>query len=220
MTATQTWYEANDGLDCGCIPAPVWPQLRRRFSYVCRLVDVTPANPQVYFKVAASYPTDKHQLTFNHTRGYMEIRRKGIDHILIATYNIWRRDAYGSIGFYFDDTFFGQLPGYYIGDIFLDCEYCFSVQLRLPVCKAVVIDCYTVAALETCGEPLCSIIDAMGSGMIGGGECPLPPAITECGSLPPYFELFDPIDNTPPACPVNSLCAIPPNCAGSSPIGS
>lgn len=216
----QTWLEANDGLDCGCIPACIIPPFRRRFSYVCRLVDVTPDNPQVYFKVAASYPTSNSQLTFSNTRGYLELRRKGLEHILIATYNIWRRDAYGSIGFYFDDSLFTQPPGYFIGDIYLDCQYCFSVQLRVPVCRAVVTGCYTVQAIETCGEPLCSVIDAMGLGMIGGGECPVPPATTECGSLPPYFELFDPIDNTPPACPTSGPCAIPPDCVGSTPIGS
>lgn len=220
MTFNNQWFIDNDGADCGCLPViPCGPRLRRRFSYACRLVDITPANPQVYFAVAGSPQSDSHQLTFSHTRGYMELRRKGLDHVLIATYNIWRRDAYGSIGFYLDDTFFNQPPGYFIGDIFLDCEYCFSVQLRLPVCRAVVIDCYTVPVLETCGEGICTVMDALGIGMIGGGECPLPPAVTECGTLPPYFELFDPINNTPAPCPTDTACAIPPNCTGSTPIG-
>ena len=46
------------------------------------------------------------------------------------------------VNVYFDDALFAQPSGYYYGDIFIDCVYCFTVNLRLPRCEAVVTDCY------------------------------------------------------------------------------
>lgn len=219
MTFDNNWLLQNDGGVCGCLPVcpPAIPRWRR-FSPVCRLVDVGPANPQVYFRVAPSYPLSSHALTFSQDRVYMEVRRKGREDLL-ATYNVWRRDANGDIGFYFDDDLFSQPPGYYFGDVFIDCEYCFTVQLRLPRCDAVVTGCYTVAAMETCGEGICSVIDPAGIGMVGGGECPLPAAVTDCGTIAPFFELFDPVVSPTAPCAPSTICCFKPDPVGSDPAG-
>lgn len=203
------WYVANDGAQCGCIPVcAAVPARWRRFSRTCRLVDVSPANPQAYFAVAASYGTDSTQLSFNHDRVYMEVFRKGREDIRVATYNVWRRDANGSLGFYFDESIF-CLPGFYVGDVFINCEYCFSVQLRVPVCAAVVTDCYTVAALETCGADICAFVEPAGYGTAGGGECGVPPTVTECGTIAPFFELYDPVGATAAPCGPTGCCFTP-----------
>jgi hypothetical protein len=219
MPTLQSWYSVNDGLPCGCIiPDPVVPTLRRRFSPDCRMVDVGPATPQAYFSIAPSVQSNGHQASFSYDRAYMNVYRKGREDLLITTYNVWRRDINGAIGWYFDDTLFNQPPGFFIGDVFIDCDYCFSVQLRLPRCESVVTSCYVQPIMEQCGEGECSVIQPMGEGLIGGGECALPPAVTTCGTQAPYFPLENPLK--PPApCAESSACCLTPDPAGFQPAG-
>lgn len=187
------------------------PFLRRRFSPFCRIVDVTPNSPQVYFRVAPSVQNDSTALTFIHSRVYLELRRKGVE-TLLGTYNAWRRDANGNIGFYFDDILFGSAPGFYVGDVFIDCVYCFSVQLRLPPCETVVTDCYVQPVLETCGEGDCAVVDVVGFGSIGSWPCNI--AVSSiCGNVAPYFEIANP--GSPPAQTSVSSCST----TGFTPIG-
>ncbi len=200
------WFQTFDGADCGCIPlVPCLPILRRRFSPDCRCIDVGPTVPQVYYNVAPSVQRNGHQLTFNNDRSYMKVFRKGLEHIEIATYNVWRRDANGALGFYFDDVLFNQPTGFYVGDIYINCNYCMSVQLRLPPCETVVTSCYTVPIMEECGLGECSVIQVVGEGVIGDGPCALPPTVTSCGTIAPFFPLENPL--APPApCPDTSCC--------------
>ena len=158
------------------------------------MIDVYPSSPQVYLAVAPALRYSLSKLTFNHDRVYLELRRKGCEGTLIATYNVWRRDLYGNIGFFFDDTFFGQPAGYYIGDVYINCTYCFSVQLRLSGCDATVLDCYTEKALELCGGGECSVIQVIGAGAIGGTGCLV---TSDCGVVAPYFPLDNPISPLP-----------------------
>jgi hypothetical protein len=207
------WFQQFDSEPCGCIPvAPCVPQLRRHFSPFCRMVDVTPSTPQVYFRVAPSVQHDSTALLFTHSRVYLELRRKGIENLL-GTYNAWRRDANGNIGFYFDDVLFNSEPGFFIGDVFIDCVYCFSVQLRLPPCEAVVTDCYVQPIHDVCERGECTVVDIVGFGTIGSWPCNIVvPSI--CGDIAPYFELTNPgivpaHQNPPPGC----------NTTGFTPIG-
>lgn len=209
------WTEQFDGEPCGCIPVPVClPTLRRRFSPFCRWADVSPQTPQVYFRIASSVQHDSQTFLFTNSRVYLELRRKGME-ALIATYDAWRQDATGNVGFYFDDTLFNQPPGFFIGDVFVDCVYCFSVQLRLPPCELVVTDCYVQPIMETCGRGECSVASIVGLGVIGLGpwSCAAPDSV--CGVTPPYFEITNsaPLP-TAPSCP-------PPGCnsTGFTPIG-
>lgn len=218
-STVQDWYTVNDGLPCGCIPVtPVVPILKRRFSADCRMIDVSPYTPQVYFNIAPSVQRNGHQATFNYSRAYLKLFRKGREDIEIATYNVWRRDENGALGWYFDDTFFSQPPGFFIGDVYVDCTYCFSVQFRLPPCELSVTSCYTVPILETCGECVCGVIQAAGSGVIGDGDCNLPPALTPCGTVAPYFPLENPLESALP-CDDFSNCPFTPDPAGITPAG-
>lgn len=208
---TPEWYLQNDGCNSagGCIPvAPVVPQFRRRFSPYCGFTEVTPQNPQVYYQVAGSVQTDDMPMTFNHQQVYMEVRRKGNECGMVASYPAWRRDANGWIGFYFDDQYFGSPPGYYIGDVFINCCYCFSVQFYLPYCAAVVTGCYTQPALELCGGGECSIADEVGMGTIGGLDCDT--TSTSCGGVAPYFPIDNPQVPPTPVCPSESGCPLIP----------
>lgn len=209
------WYEQFNGQECGCIePTPPVPLFHRRFSG-CPSLDVSPSAPQAYFRVAPSVKFDSSSFTFANMQAYMEVRRKGIE-TLIATYPAWRRDANGYVGFYFDDALWNSPPGFYVGDIFLNCQYCLSVRLRLPPCEAVITDCYAQPALETCGAAMCcGIIDMAGDGIVGGGSCAVIPA------GPPYFELTNPGPIPLPDCV--EVCYPPgPSCvsAGSGTAGS
>lgn len=211
-----SWYTEFDGAQNCCIPVCVVPERRRRFSRACRLVDVSSCNPQAYFTVAANYATDSTAWAFSHDHVYMEVFRKGREDIPVATYNVWRRDANGAIGFYFDDTLFAT-PGFYVGDVFINCVYCFSVQLRVPPCEAVVTDCYTVAALETCGSDICAFIEPAGYGIVGGGECGVP-TNTVCGPVAPFFELYDPVGATA-VLSGSTGCSFTPEPAGATSAG-
>lgn len=211
-----SWYEQYDGdLSCCIQPVCSTPVLRRRFSPYCRIVDVTPQTPQVYFRVDSSLSSGV-TLTFNYSRVYLELRRKGQE-TLIATYNAWRRDENGAIGFYFDDAFFEQCDGYYVGDVYIDCKYCFSVQLRLPPCEAAVVGCYVQPAMETCGREVCSLIDPVGLGIVGGWMCDIAPA-TNCGDIAPYFTLSD-SGASVVSCPIPSVCNFPSIPCGLTPVG-
>lgn len=197
--------------DCAIIETDC-PTFHRRFSPYCRMVDVSTAAPQVYFSVAPSLRASLNRLTFNSDRVYLELRRKGCENLL-ATYNAWRRDLYGNIGFYFDDTLFAQNPGFFIGDVYINCVYCFSVQLRFAGCEAVVMDCYTQPIMETCGKGECSVIQVIGVGSIGGFGC----AVTsDCGPIAPYFPLDNPA--TPPQVEQNQCCT-PMSVAGVGSMG-
>lgn len=212
-----SWYENFDGWQCGCItPVITSCTINRRFSPFCRIVDVVPSTPQVYFRVALSSQRDSTSLTFAHSSVYLELRRKGME-ALLATYTAWRRDENGYVGFYFDDALFGQPPGFFIGDVYIDCKYCFSVQLRLPPCETFVTDCYVVPALEDCGRGECTVLDPVGLGVAGGLPCDAPSTV--CGDAIPYFDLSNPV---PPAsvCGIPTACCFTPACAaGSVPIG-
>ncbi len=198
--------------NCECAVVPNCPTLHRRYSPYCRMVEVSAYNPQVYFTVAPSIRFSNSALTFNRDRVYLELRRKGCENLL-ATYSVWRRDLNGNIGFYFDDTLFGQPPGYFIGDVYINCTYCFSVQLRLSPCEAVVTDCYVQPIMETCGKGECGVIQVVGIGSIGGLSC----AVTsDCGPIAPYFPLDNPA--TPPQAQL-AQCCIPATSAGTGSIG-
>lgn len=197
--------------DCDCIVIEdSCPSIHRRFSPYCRMVDVDASNPQVYFSVGAAINSNV-VLTFNHDRAYLELRKKGSEY-LIATYNVWRRDLNGAIGFFFDANLFTQTPGYYIGDVYINCTYCFSVQLRLRPCSSVVLSCYTQPVLETCGVEDCGVIQVIGVGSIGGATCA---ATSNCGPIPPYFPLDNPV--TPAQPEINECCL--PSVAGVGTIG-
>lgn len=192
-----------------CIPI-------RRFSPYCRLVEVSPAAPQTYFLVGTSLRNPS-VANFNNTGVYLELRRKGCEN-LIATYPVWRRDEHGAIGFYFDDNFFSQAPGYYIGDIYFNCSYCLSVQLYLAPCQAVVFDCYAAPVMDA-GIAPCDLFPSVGLESIGGLEC-LPASVPApaCGPVPPFYPLINP--PVPPSPPPPDP-PVPPTvpCVGAGSIG-
>ncbi len=208
---TPTWFIVNDGCNnpCGCLPqSNVCNPIRRRFSPFCKLIDVTPAAPQVYLRIAPSPQTDSQALTFSYSRVTLELRRKGCE-TMIASYPAWRRDGRGYIGFYFDDNLFNGPSGYYIGDVFIDCVYCFSVNFRKPMCEAFVTDCYVQPALDTCGTGECGVALAIGADVIGGTRCGLPVPANQCGPIAPYFQIDNP-PPPPPVCDTSSACCFVP----------
>lgn len=215
---TPQWFIENDGCTNvqGCIPiaSPCQPTFRR-FSPYCQFLEVTPAAPQLYLRVAPSPQQDASSLTFAHTSAYAELRRKGIPDLL-ATYQAWRRDENGYIGFYFDDAYFAQPTGYYLLDIFLDCSYCFSVNLRKPRCEAVVMDCYVQPVMETCGTGDCNATNVVGFDTAGGLVCTDVNPNPVCAGIAPYFPLDNPQVPVVPPCPSAPCCVTADTTAGST----
>lgn len=122
---------------------------------------------------------------------YVEIRLRGCE-TLIACYNAFQRTAQGYLGFYWDAQFTEACAGLYVGDVYVDCRYCFSIKFRIRPCAMVVDSSYNEEAAETCGMGDCQLLPTVGIGGVGGLECPEAPSASECGLPPPYFETTDP----------------------------
>lgn len=163
----------------------------------CDYITLTPKIKKTFVRMLTSrnIPTFK-----DPTREeiYIEIRRKGCEPRL-ARYDAFQRTAEGYVGFYWDATFYDLPPGYYVGDVFINCVYCFSLQFILPRCETFVDSCYNEEGPELCGEGECSMLTTVGDGVVGGVECPVVPAASECGLPAPYFVTQDPVVPYPPA---------------------
>lgn len=148
---------------------------------------------------------------------YMEIRLRGCD-TMIACYDAFQRTLDGYLGFYWDQQFLSANPGLYVGDVFVECNYCFSVRFRISRCSIVVDSFYNEMATEDCGQGECSMIVTVGEGVVGGTECPSPDP-SECGLPAPYFETMDPVVEDPPNnCQLG--CSPPFTVSGDDIIGS
>lgn len=162
---------------------------RRRYAE-CDYIDITPAVKKTFIRMLISQQ-QQDQLDPTHTKIRIEIKRRGSEN-LIACYHAFQRTADGYVGFYWDCLFTEACPGLYIGDVYIDCTYCFTLRFRIPKCELVADACYNEYALETCGLGECSMLETVGDGVVGGVECEVVPAPDECGLPPPYFETMDP----------------------------
>lgn len=205
---------ASPGLDdlgwCGSNLAPTTCK-QRRFSG-CEWITVTPQTAKVFFRMLQSEQNPQ-QFIPSRTAMKMKVYREGSD-CVVAEYDAWQRDLNGRVGFYFDHSFLGGSAGYYVGDVFLGCDYCFSLRFRLAPCELIVDACSTVEQIEACGREVCALYPAIGEGTIGGVDCALAPATTpDCGAVPPYFDDSNPNDFEFDACqagcrsiPVSNVC--------------
>jgi len=196
-----------------CCSSPAVPGVcaRRRFSG-CDWIPLTPSTAKVFFRMLQS---DAVPTQFIPTRTPMQIKmyREGSD-CLLAQYDAWQRDSRGYVGFYFDNDVLGEPAGYYVGDVYLGCDYCFSLRFRLAPCELIVDDCVVVEQVDSCGREVCALYPAIGEGTIGGVDCALAPTTAEvCGAVPPYFDdsnpgdfSFDPCQAGCISIPVSNVC--------------
>jgi len=190
--------------------------MRRRYAD-CGYIEITPKVKKTFVRMLASVQNES-QFIPTTERIYIEIKRRGCETPLVC-YDAFQRTAEGFVGFYWDSLFTEACPGLYVGDVYVECNYCFSVLFRIPKCELVVDACYNEYAAETCGEGECSIVDAAGEGVVGGLECETAPDPSECGVAAPYFETFDPaIPETPDNC--NLSCSPPFQIVGDDIVGS
>lgn len=61
------------------------------------------------------------QMLLNDNCVYIDIKRVGSD-VVLARYNSYDIDVDGSISFYWDNCLFCVAPGYYTGEVFVDCD--------------------------------------------------------------------------------------------------
>lgn len=163
--------------------------VRRRYGD-CDYIDIVPGVTKTFIRMLSSYQNPV-QVDPRATRIYIEIKRAGCE-TSIACYDAFQRTADGFVGFYWDAQFTEAEPGLYVGDVYIDCNYCFSLRFRRPRCEIVVDSCYNEFAVETCGQGECSMLDTVGEGVVGGLECQVAPTPDECGLPAPYFETTDP----------------------------
>ena len=186
---------------CSCKP--------RRFTG-CDWIEISPGTAKVFVRMLQSVQVPK-LFVPNRTAMQNKLYREGCDS-LVAEYNAWQRDANGYVGFYFDDCILAASAGYYVGDVFLGCDYCFSLKFRLAPCELIVDDCQVENQVETCGTTLCELYPAIGEGTIGGVDCALPPSAAPCGNtcgaIPPYFDDSNPGDFEFDPCQAG--CYLPP----------
>lgn len=170
---------------CGCI--------HRRYASK-EYVQITSRVRKTFFRMLSSWSVPL-QVDPTRMRVYIEVRLRGCDE-LIARYDAFQRTADGYLGFYWDSNFWDAAPGLYVGDVYIDCNYCFSVRMRIPRCSIVVDSFYNEEMTEDCGEGECSMLVTVGEGVVGGVECEGVPS-SECGLPAPYFETTDPVVQNP-----------------------
>lgn len=179
---------------CGSDIAPLTCK-QRRFSG-CDWIALSPATAKVFVRMLQSHQNPV-QFIPDRTPVQIKMYREGVN-CVVAEYPAWQRDSRGYVGFYFDDELLSQAAGYYVGDVFLGCDYCFSLKFRLAPCEVVVDDCRTEQQVESCGTEVCALYPAIGEGTIGGVNCALPPTVNSCddtcGVAPPYFDDSNPND--------------------------
>jgi hypothetical protein len=192
---------------CGC--------LHRRYANN-DYIEITPLVRKTFIRMLQSMAIPV-QVNPARMFAYMEIRLRGCE-TLIARYETFQRTLDGYLGFYWDATFTGANPGLYVGDVYIDCCYCFSVKFRIPRCSIVVDSYYNEMAVEDCGYGECSMLVTVGEGVVGGLECEVVPPASECGLPAPYFETTDPaVQNPPENC--NLSCSPPFMAVGDGIIG-
>lgn len=125
---------------CGCSNRePLKPERKRRFSG-CGILDIDPTVVKTWFRVESSAYASAQQILLNHTCMRIELTRKGKEDVF-ASYDAFSTDNEGNVSFYWDDEFITRPPGFYLGDVFFNEMYCFTVQFRIRRCEAVVSSC-------------------------------------------------------------------------------
>lgn len=123
-----------------------------------------------------------------HNSAYAEIRRKGLPALLI-TYPLVSYDENGFACFTWDNNLFNQPVGFYVADIYINCCYCFSINIRLRRCSLIVSDSYSLGD-ETC-KPICG-------NSVGAPVCDDATALDDCGGQTPSFSPSPALDIPPP----------------------
>lgn len=190
---------------------------RRRYAD-CDYIDITPNVKKTFIRMLMSRQNEA-QFDPTRSRIYIEIRHRGNECVL-ACYDAFQRTADGYVGFYWDSTFTAACPGLYVGDVYVDCKYCFSVLFRIPKCELIVDSCYNEYAAETCGMGECSMLEVVGEGVVGGLECEESISSNDCGLPPPYFETIDPSVPESAAATCNLQCLPVFSITGDDIVGS
>lgn len=191
----------GDAAWCTPVPAPCPPSpcsvdaARRRYGSK-DYIEIDANVRKTFLRLMTNNHAPAHVLP-NALPIYIEIRRRG-NETLIARYDAFQRTLDGDVGFYWDSLFNEAAAGLYVGDVFIDCCYCFSVLFRIRRCEMVIGGYHNEMATETCGMGECSMLITIGEGVVGGIECEVVPEPSECGLPPPYFETTDPVPHDPP----------------------
>lgn len=178
-----------DQLDSVLWRRPRVPEACPARRFVGGYMAVTPTTKKTFFRLLNNQ-VEMRQWLMNNESVFIEIRYKGVD-VMVARYDAFQRDLNGMLGFMWDAQFLGNVTGLYIGDVYVGCNYCFSVNFRLAPCEAIVDTAYNDEGIETCSAGECAPVAEIGVETLGGTDCPVP-YIGECGAPAPFFTVENP----------------------------
>ena len=142
-----------------CIPvAPKLPERKRRF--VCNPLEIDASVVKSWIKPVSGYRTGNQFVNLACAAIALEIRRKGKEEI-IETYEPFSIDNDKGLSFYWTPLFLALPFGYYQGDILVNGEYCFSINLRFRKCELAAVDCFNEHE-RACIVPCADTIGAIG----------------------------------------------------------
>lgn len=152
---------------CGCVTRSAPVSRKRRYSG-CGILNIDASVVRSWFKLDTNALPSAQRLFLTCECVRIELLRKGKE-VLIATYNAFSLSNDNEVGFYWDADFLLQPPGYYIGDIFINDNYCFTLEFRIRKCETVVVAC-RVDYEKPCATPGDA---AIGKNILGGiaGDC-------------------------------------------------
>jgi hypothetical protein len=103
-------------------------------------MDITPATVKTWLKLSGSNMT-RDLLVIGCDKFEMQIVRKGKDNPFVVYPAFSKTDH--EVSFYWDDEFLAAAPGLYLGDVYVNDGYCFTVKFRIKKCDIAVVECRT-----------------------------------------------------------------------------
>lgn len=155
---------------CQCLPKVPKIELKRRWTG-CGVLDIDPSVAKTWFQLEDTSRVSASQLVLGSACMQIDLSRKGTDEMFVA-YKAFSTDVNNNVSFYWDDVFLQQPPGYYVGDVYFNDTYCFSMEFRIRRCEAVVVAC--MHEYETPCRKECDVIGELSP---TGGACPEAPCI-------------------------------------------
>lgn len=143
----------------GCIPREPYIAERKRRIVGC-ITEIDSSVAMTWFTLATS-KTDLRGVILEPAEVRMDIVRKGQEGVSVA-YRAFTKDLNGRMGFYWDQSLYTLNPGWYLGDVYVQDSYCFSVQFRIRTCEIDVVGCENEYVGGGCSYDYCSPLGLVG----------------------------------------------------------
>lgn len=126
--------------------APVTTPRKRRFSG-CGITTVDNMTSELAFKLQDSSAVGAAPVGAG-VEFQLDVLREGKEQVL-ASYGAASLSTDGFVAFRIDENFSAQPTGYYVGNLHLNGQYCFSLRFRIRPCEVQAVACRT-ASIDAC----------------------------------------------------------------------